>query len=219
MPTTGVAKYPYPNSSALPDVPGDILLLGQRVAKMNGAGVGYSATTADRTAKVTNGDVFEGYLDYDAQTTITYKYTASAWKAWESDWISYTPTLTNFTIGTGGVAANTAAYQYTAGNVRMKGSAFLGTAGASVGSGVSMTIPVNAATLPFSSLLYIGVVTIFDTSAPATFNGFVRANTTSVSSVQLMSQSAGAPANTTSTVPMTWAAGDGIAYEFTYRPA
>lgn len=219
MPTTGSAQYPYPNASDVPDVAGDLLLLGQRLAKMNGAGLGYTANATTRAALVTDGDVFEGLFVFQADTGVVYKYTSSAWKAWASPWISYTPTLTNFTIGTGGAAINTAKYQYIEGQIRLKGHAILGTSGASVGGAVSFTIPATAAALPFANVYYPGTATTFDTSGSLNNLSFIRAFGTSTTSVNMLVLVSGAPANISSTVPYTWAAGDGIAYDFSYEPA
>lgn len=219
MPTTGSAQYPYPNASDVPDVAGDLLLLGQRLAKMNGVGIGYTANATTRAALVTDGDVFEGFLVFQADTGVIYKYTSSAWRAWESNWISYTPTFTNFTIGTGGAASNTSSYKYVAGDVRMYGSAVLGTSGASVGTTVSFTLPVTAQTPPTN--YYYGTAGIMIDSGTTERNIFIRANGTSTTSAQLLNANAttGLPQGVTSTSPWTWAAGDSVNYDFTYRAA
>lgn len=154
-----------------------------------------------------------------ADTTVTMRYSGSAWKEWESDWISFTPTLTNFTIGTGGVAANTAEYKWVEGDLRIRGRAFLGTSGSSVGSGVVIGLPVSLAAVPFTNIFYNSTGTLFDTSAPATSMAFIRANGTLTNSVNILALVAGAPASVTTTVPWTWAAGDGIYYDFTARAA
>jgi hypothetical protein len=74
MATTGAAKYPYPNSSAIPDVPADILLLDQRLLKMNGSGIARVANSTERAALVTNGDAFDGLFCLQVDTMIQYVY-------------------------------------------------------------------------------------------------------------------------------------------------
>lgn len=184
----------------------------------------YTFRWADTTARNAQTGMRAGDTGFQVSTTlgvgIVFYYTGSTWIPWDCPFTSYTPTLTNFTIGTGGVAANTAEFKYSSGKVHVKGRAFIGTSGASVGSGVSLTLPVNAAAVPFTNILYPGFVTLFD-AAPATSLGFVRSNGTSVSSVSILYQSptTGNPANITSALPWTWAAGDAIYYDFEYTPA
>ncbi len=78
MPTIGSGKFPYPNSSAVPDVPADILLLTQRVDKM-ASGYTICADAAARAALVTNSDAYEGLHVYQIDTKVEWLYTSSAW--------------------------------------------------------------------------------------------------------------------------------------------
>jgi hypothetical protein len=78
MPTTGSAKFPYPNSSAVPDVPADVLLLAQRIDKMS-SGWTVCADATARAALVTNGDAYEGLHVYQIDTKVVYAYQSSAW--------------------------------------------------------------------------------------------------------------------------------------------
>lgn len=154
-----------------------------------------------------------------ADNGIIYRYSGSAWVAWESEWISYTPTWTNLVVGTGGDAANTAAYKYTNGKVNVEGVVVFGSTGASVSGAVSFTLPVTATTRPFTNTFYRAASTLFDASAPATNEARVRANGTSTNSASILAVVSGTPANLSATIPWTWAAGDSIHYEFEYRPA
>lgn len=79
MPTTGAAKYPYPNASAVPDVPADFLILGQRIAKMNGAGIAYVADATARAALVTNTDAFNVLVVAQTDTGEYWKYDGTDW--------------------------------------------------------------------------------------------------------------------------------------------
>ena len=77
---TGVAKYPYPQPTAVPDVPADLLLLTQRLALMNGAGIGYVADAAELTATITNSDAFTGWSVYHAAADCVVRYNGAAFK-------------------------------------------------------------------------------------------------------------------------------------------
>ena len=78
--TTGLAKYPYPASTAAPDVPADILLLAQRIVLMNGAGIGYVADSTALSATITNADAFTGWSVYHAAADCTVRYNGAAFK-------------------------------------------------------------------------------------------------------------------------------------------
>lgn len=56
-----------------------------------------------------------GMLAYVIAADTTYRYTAGVWKPWDSGWWTWTPTITNLTIGTGGTATGRA--RYVAGRV------------------------------------------------------------------------------------------------------
>lgn len=78
MPDTGSGQWPYPNSSATPDVPADVLLLAQRIDLM-ASGWTVTANATTRGALVTNGDAYEGLHVYQIDTKVAYLYTGSAW--------------------------------------------------------------------------------------------------------------------------------------------
>jgi hypothetical protein len=79
MPEYGSGQWPYPNSSATPDVPADVLLLAQRIDLMS-SGWTVTANATTRGALVTNGDAYEGLRVYQIDTGVAYRYTGSAWK-------------------------------------------------------------------------------------------------------------------------------------------
>lgn len=153
-------------------------------------------------------------------TAVVYRYNGSAWKAWESDWTAYTPTLTGFTVGTGGSAANVAAYRYVAGRILIRGYAKLGSSGASVSGTISVSIPVNRTALNHAYQAYKGIATMFDDSATTNYLAFPAANNASVSAVSLFNSGTnGLRVGSTNIVPFTWAAADAISYDFEYDPA
>jgi hypothetical protein len=90
MPTTGAGKFPYPNSSAAPDVPGDLLLLASRVDKIAGAGTGWTADATTRAALVTATDAFEGMTVYQNDTGARWRYLSAAWVAEDTGWVAIT---------------------------------------------------------------------------------------------------------------------------------
>lgn len=77
MPTTGVSKQPYPNSSAVPDVPGDILLLAQRVDLFSGTA--QVADAAGLAAMATATDAYDGVLATQRDTRVVYQRVSGAW--------------------------------------------------------------------------------------------------------------------------------------------
>lgn len=80
MPTTGTAKFPYPNSGELPDGPAAFLALAQRMQLMGGGGIGYVADTTELGAFITNGDAFAGLHVYHAAADALVRYNGSAFK-------------------------------------------------------------------------------------------------------------------------------------------
>jgi len=96
-----------------------------------------TGTTAERgTASAW---AWENLLWKDTTDGIEYLRTGGAWKAWNSGWITYTPTLTNITLGAGGTAAF--AYQYANGDVKLKWLVTLGTGG--TWNSPSFSVPVT----------------------------------------------------------------------------
>lgn len=77
MPT--VDGYPYPNTSAVPDVPADILALDNVLARKNGAGVAYAANAAGLAALVTDGLIKQGMLALQLDTKVLWYREAATW--------------------------------------------------------------------------------------------------------------------------------------------
>jgi hypothetical protein len=151
---------------------------------------------------------------------ITYKWNGTVWKAWGSDWISYTPTLSGVAIGTGGAAANTASYRYIDGQVKVRGVITLGSSGASVSGTIDVTLPSTATALRHPYQTYAGSGTLYDTSAGVNYYSFVAAANASVTDINIFFVGAsGVRGGTTASTPFVWAAGDSISYDFTYDPA
>jgi hypothetical protein len=146
---------------------------------------------------------------------ITYRYNGSTWKAWESDWTTYTTTLANITIGTG---TQSFRYRYVQGGIEVEGQINFST-GSSMGSGPTFTLPVamdstyvndaplgsgkvlataNYPVLPWRSSSSTTVVALYAMNAAGTY--------TSLTSVS-------------ATVPGTFTTGSNIYVFVRYRPA
>ena len=137
-------------------------------------------------------------------------------------WTSWTPTLTNIAIGTGGSAANVGKYFRVGKLVVCRLSIILGTAGASVSGSVSFSLPVTrAANAGSAGGTAQGMARLFDTSAGTTYEASVCNLTTTTSVVIAWDASAAAVKQLvlSSTVPFTWAASDEINCQFWYEAA
>lgn len=154
-------------------------------------------------------------LGYQADTNITYRYNGSIWVAWQSDWITYAPTLVNISLGTG--SSTQYRYRHTGGVVEVDFSIRLGTGGSFTGS-PSMTLPVNAVALRYNNMSYDGVASAAN-AAGNIYPISVLANGAAVDSVWFWSTTTGAYAVVTATVPHTWALNSVLQGKFRFVPA
>lgn len=107
-----------------------------------------SGTAADRGNLLT-GQLRDGMQFFETDTSIIYRRIAGAWKPWDSDWIAYTATLTNFTVGTSAQVAKTE-YRYVAGMVEVAFTFVFGGSGTGAITGAPrFTLPVTAAALEY----------------------------------------------------------------------
>lgn len=102
-----------------------------------------SGTAADR-GNLVAGQLRDGMQFFETDTSITYRRIAGAWKPWDSDWITYTPTTT-ITVGSGGTSE--VRYRYESGRCRVKGYYKLGSSGGSIATGATITLPITRAAL------------------------------------------------------------------------
>lgn len=99
------------------------------------------------------------------------RYNGSIWLYVYSEWVAFTPTWTNVTVGTGGAAANAGFYRYVGQDMEIQIRTVLGTSGASVSNGVSFAIPDSqSVTGVFSG----GIATYVNTGVRE-WGGFCRA--------------------------------------------
>lgn len=166
-----------------------------------------------------------GDLCYCADVGITYRYNGTAWKRWSSDWIDYTATVANMAVGTGGSATKSTQIKFTEGRIKVRYRLLFGTTSAAYPSGSGPTISLpgaldgvgGAVTLRAPLLaneLLQGQVTIFD-SGVSVNKGHVRYSGTDTDKFGLLANAATASgiATITTTVPVTFGAGDGFAGE------
>ena len=145
---------------------------------------------------------------------VTYRYSGSAWVAWSSGWITYTPTLTNITLGTGSSVVGK--YQYVKGDIDRSVEIVLGTGG-SVGTDPTVTFPVLPATPNPTNRPYAGTILFQDASTLAVVSG----TAIFLSPVLRLLYFSGSPSSgtgITSTAPFTWAVGDFIMIRDQYTP-
>lgn len=165
-------------------------------------------TTAERT-DYDYGRV--GLRWYDTDEDAEYLHDGSGWVLWNKPWTSYTPSLSNMT---GTVAAE---YQVVYGTVNV---AFRLTA-TTVGTLPKFTLPVTAAdsNVEFPA----GSVMLNDSSAGQYWPGIARRAAGSSTEVELYAMLASGTyaqmVNITSSAPFTWASGDIIRANFSYRSA
>jgi hypothetical protein len=146
---------------------------------------------------------------------ITYQYTGTAWKGWESAWTVYAPNIsTNITLGTGGTAVF--AWKFSAGQVKLKWKIRLGTGGS--WNSPQFDLPVAAETDYLSYWTEVGMGVV-DTTA-----GFwkVTANIVMPGGLLRLYNLGGTPAafaSITSASPTASAAGLTLSGTAEYTPA
>jgi len=216
MPTTGVSKQPYPNASAVPDVPADLLLLAQRVDLF--AGTAQVANSSERAALVTNSNVFEGMLVVQRDTGETYRYSSAAWKLWHRPINTDTASLSNITLGTGGTANIT--WGVSAGSASGFVDILYGSGSPVQGSTSRVAFPVA----PLASVIATGDMPVgqgfqFDTSATKQFALFTTARS---DGMWLQRSFAASSTNyfeldlVSGSGPVAVAVGDRVRFNFTY---
>lgn len=130
-------------------------------------------------------------------------------------WTTWTPTLTNMTLGNGTVTA-----RYTQIGKTVTGwFVFVLGSTSTMGSGPTFSTPVNiGASLTSNTLVPIGRVKILD-SGTQQFFGACNPNTATTIALTVESTSGtyNIDAAITATIPMTWAVNDAIACFFQYE--
>ena len=129
----------------------------------------------------------------------------------ETAWTSYTPTVTNLTVGNSTVSAR---YKQIGKTVFVTMKLNLGST-ASVGSLANFSLPVNNATTAYNSGL-----SFYEDSGTAVYSGFVQMDT-NIAYFTILNASGTytTRAYLSSTVPFTWTTNDNINVQFYYEAA
>lgn len=212
--TSPLQQFSLPELTNTPNAPAQLsTLVGQIERKVI---MRFASTAARDAAMVLIGGAELGM--YAEITTTPPRLTHYNGSAWETVYYkaSYTPTITNAAIGTGGSASNVANYAFAFGSITVRGKFILGSSGMSVSGGIILSMPAGI-TLDFNDASeHFGLCHINDTGT-GSFEGKVQPfNSTSVR--LQVSNAAGtylSPANTAAGVPMTWASTDYATYDFT----
>lgn len=141
--------------------------------------------------------------------------TGSSWA-----WQAWTPTFTNWTIGTGGSAGTTAVWCQVGKTVFWRLKTILGSSGQSVGTAPTFTLPVAVNSGYNADSDIIGHGTALDTGVAAYP---IRAYLNSTTVCQMILLNAGGTyvgySPITSTAPHVWAAADRILLQGSYEVA
>jgi hypothetical protein len=183
----------------------------------------HSAITADSITNAGNYSQAAGTHTLPSGVIIPNYLQASTGTTWA--WQSWTPTFTNWVIGTGGSAGTTAKYAQIGKTVHARVVSVLGTSGQAVGTGVTISLPVPAAapsalsTGTASFIIgtgsfedngtgnYIAYVAITPGSVPTTANIFVSKTDGTY----------GGFSGITASVPFAWGSGDVMTLSFSYE--
>jgi hypothetical protein len=146
-------------------------------------------------------------------TLLVADSTAATGLKWEGAWTTFTPTLTNITIGNGAI---TARYQQVGKTVNFQIGLSLGTTSSITGF-LQMTLPIIALNAGAYSTL------IYDDSAATWYEGYFRNNAAGNADMYLyviLTNGTYAAYNLSgNTVPFTWATGDYLIIRGSYEAA
>lgn len=159
----------------------------------------------------------EGLTVYRKDTDAIERYTGSEWLAFDSKWQTYTPTLTNLTLGNG---TQIAKYFRQGKRITVDWSLVLGTTSA-VGSNPEITLPFTRASGYGTNLLQpLDGTAFFVDEGNATYNGCVTSSTTLFRVYCIATGfSAGSLSPTSAANPFTFGSTDQLGARFSYIAA
>lgn len=160
-----------------------------------------------------------GDMCYRTDNGIMYRY-SGGWKRWESDWITYTPTLSGMVIGTGGTTS--VQYKFENGRCRLRWRLIFGSSGNTYPTTPSILLPIGtdpggAVVLRSPAIaneFMESINTIFD-SGVSVNRGYAAYDGTNTDRVRLIANAGttGGSASISTTSPITFGTGDGFAGE------
>jgi len=175
------------------------------------------ANAAARTAQT---GMATNDLGYQIDTTITYRYSGSAWVAWNSPWFTRTPTLTGVTLGTGGTSYFRA--RYVEGDIEEKLKVLWGTSTPAWTTSPSWPLLAAPDPLTYGSFSQVGFGNAYDSSAvqfyPITANWTGSGSTVNLYAVGTAGAAAAFSAITASS-PFTPGSADVLTMRVVYTPA
>lgn len=210
--TSGTGTRGTDTFTDTPQTVADYQRLNDTIAKMIGRRIG---TTVERNALAT-AEKFEGLRWKDTTDSIEYERVGSAWTPVESPWFAYTPTFTAFTAG---ASALDFKWRYTGAELVDVDWSIVLAAGFSVGSTPTFSLPISGQAPSHPHATISMNVSLYDTSAGTPREAYVRANVSSATTVALVGGSPSTPVTITASTPFTWATGDVLQGQFSYRTA
>lgn len=199
-----------------PDVPGYLATFADDLDNFLGrGGAEDAATTAARNA-IPSSRTYTDKRVRVAADGVTYIWDSTAWRAWQSDWATYTPTLTGITLGNGSYTAGPA-WCFRDGLVFTYGQITLGSTSAVTGA-ILVSLPSpSASQSPLVAKAHANIganpTPLFPTFSTTT-SMRLRGWTTGAAS-----GAAVGTADTSATFPATWASGNQIEWSALYRSA
>lgn len=148
----------------------------------------------------------------DLSTLVTYRFDGSNWKAWESDWITWSTAPTNITVGTGGSASSLQRYKWVDGRPYFDYKFVLGSSGQSVGAAPVLNLPITLVLIVPGLPPTTGEGAIYDFNPGAV--SYTKVRLASATTARIDTWASGAYGAISSTAPITFAAGDTIAGGF-----
>jgi hypothetical protein len=194
---------------------GRLNLIGTALTALLGwRGRTFRGTTTARNAFSAAGLAQTDDKWYSTTDSITYRWSGAAWKAYSSEWTSYTPTLGSITLGNGSLSCR---WRYDDGDVLFEFNFNMGSTSA-MGTDPTFTLPIAMASTS-SQIMWSGKIEDSGTTQFAI--GFLVNTSTTVVTIRLGNASVAVEnfAFITSTSPMTWTTNDNISISGRYRLA
>lgn len=144
-------------------------------------------------------------------------YDGTAWKPWNTGWITYAPTTT-IVIGTGG-SASAVSYKYEAGRIRVKGMYRFGSSGGGITGGATITLPVSRVALIHAYEASSELGSYFDASTGFAYRFNVHAFGSSTTTVAFLMGLQPVSTIVAAGNPVALGDQDAISFDFAYDPA